>query len=226
MSARVTWRICLVLLGLTGCRSSQTPTGGTGEPPPKGVLAFRILADKSKTEDVDKVDACRAAFAKAGPTPAGMEEGYGWFRIKDPASFFRTKDVNGEFERVQKDTPVVVERRGDECYLLAHTGAEYVMTLAAGAPAWAVQSARVNRSTHGYAGIEVQLDDRGGALLEKLTQAHKDRLLGIFLDDKAISHATIKDVLRQKVLIAGSYAASEADNIVKLILEASGQPKP
>ncbi|HVP11797.1 MAG TPA: hypothetical protein VMV94_11490 [Phycisphaerae bacterium] len=208
---------------IAGCRSSQ-PAKPAGAPP-RGVLELRILADRSQDEGAGKIAACRTAFTKEGPTTRGAEEGYGWFKIKDPADFFKTKDLKGQFDRIQKETPLVTERRGDEYYVLAHTVEDYTMTHAAGAPEWSAQTARLNRSTQGYLAVEVELDGRGAAQLEKLTGDHRGKVLGVFLDDQTIMKLTITDVIRQSIRITGAFSLREAEDLEKLLQQSKGLPK-
>jgi hypothetical protein len=229
MPVRMTSWACVLALGLlmpAGCRSGQKGAKGPAGPAPKGVLEFRILADKAREQDAEQVDACRAAFAKDGPVECGPEVEFRWYKIKDPVDFFKNKDIATQFEDARKQSGMVLERRGDEYYVLAHTAPDYVMTRAGGSADWAVEKARVNRSTHGYVGIDVDLDAPGGARMEKLTQAHKGREMGIFIDDQVFLHATIQDVTHQNIRISGAFSLSEAENLVKLLQQASGHAKP
>jgi hypothetical protein len=218
---RTRWVIMALPL-LVACRS-----GGTANQPatlaPRGVLELRVLAAKSGDE-AEKFDGYRAVLAKDGPVPLGGEEAYGWFPIKYPGEFFKAKDVKRDFGAIQQGSPMVVAQRGDEFFVLARIGTDCGLTHAKGAPAWCIQTARVNRSTHGYVGVEVELDARGVAQVGKLMEAHAGKEMCIFLDGRAVVHTTLKPGVPQSIRLTGPFSLSEAENMVKLLMETKGAP--
>jgi hypothetical protein len=187
------------------------------------VLEFRVLAAKSDDE-AEKFDGYRAVLTKDGPVSLGVDEVYGWFPIKYPAEFFKTKDIKRDFGGIQQGSPMVVVQRGDEFFVLAHIGTDCALTHAKGTPAWCVQTARVNRSTHGYLGVEVELDARGLAQLEKLIEAHAGKELCVFMDGRAVMHTTLKAGVPPSIRLTGPFSLGEAESMVKLLMETKGAP--
>ncbi len=208
------------LLLVASCSSSQTATTQPAAEQPKGVLEFSVLAGRNDP-DAYRFDDYREALTQQGEFLLEDEPGYRWFAIKDPANFFKTNNLKDGFDRLQRSLPVIVERRGEDYYILAHTADEYVMTHAPGAPPWSVKTAQVVRSTRGYAGIGVDLDDAGKTQSEKLSRAHQGRPMGVFLDDRAVMHATTMDVLTEGFVIHGSFLPSEAEEVAKLLQKAA-----
>jgi preprotein translocase subunit SecD len=209
----------IVLLGAS-CSPSQTATTRPAAEKPKGVLEFRVLATKDDP-DAYKFSDYREALTQRGDLSLADGPAYRWFAIKDPADFFKSKNLKDEFDGIRKSRPEIAERRVDDYYILAHTAGDHVMTNVPGAPAWSVKTARVIRSTRGYTGIGVDLDDAGKSQLEKLAQSHQGRPLGIFLDDHFIMHAAVMDVITKGITIHGSFSPSEAEETVKLLRKTS-----
>ena len=218
---RTRW-VILTLPFLMACRSG-TPASRPTTEAPRGLLEVRLLAAKSD-EEADKFEGYRAILAKDGPVALGDKEEYRWFPIKYPSEFFNTKDAKRDIAGIQQGSQMIVAQRGDDLFVLAHTGADYTLIHAKGSPAWAIQAARVNRSTHGYLGVEVELDARGLALLDKLAQAQVGQELCVFLDGRAVMHTTIKAGVRPSIRLTGPFSLSEAESTVKLLNGTKGAP--
>jgi len=216
MRPHVRFSFPVTLLLVASCSPSKTASTPTAGEKPKGVLEFRVLAMK-QDPDAYKFSDYREALTQRGELALPDETGYRWFAIKEPADFFKSKNLKDDFDAIRGSRQEIVERRGEDYYVLAHTAGDYVMTHAPGAPAWSVKNAEVFRSTRGYAGIGVELDDAGGALLERLSQTHQGKQMGMFLDDRAIMHATIMDAVGKRISIHGAFSASEAEEVVKLL---------
>ncbi|MFQ5430387.1 MAG: protein translocase subunit SecD [Phycisphaerae bacterium] len=181
-----------------------------------GVLEFRILPENDRTNPI--FETYRETLKKRGPRPQPGEENYQWFEIEDPAEFTRLKDkLETEFDQRKNNLGVVVERYGDKYYVLAHIAEGYTMThtSAPGEKDWSLKAARFQRDQNGLPAIGFTLDQVGGSKFGVLTRRHKGKQLCIFLDDKAISNATIQSVITTNGQITGTFTPQEVRDTVK-----------
>ncbi|HUN82219.1 MAG TPA: protein translocase subunit SecD, partial [Phycisphaerae bacterium] len=188
-----------------------------------GVLEFRILAEADPSNP-EKYTSYREALKSRGPRRAPGEENYQWFAIEDVRDFLKMQNPDKEFEARKKAERVVVERFGDKYYVLANIGEGYTLTHKAGEKDWTLKGAHPDRDESGRPAIAFQLDELGGDKFSTLTRLNKGHLLCIFLDDQAISQATIQSVIRTQGRITGNFKLKEVQEMCKK-LEAGSLPK-
>jgi protein-export membrane protein SecD/preprotein translocase SecF subunit len=191
-----------------------------------GVLEFRILAE-GRQASPEKFEPYVEALKKAGPRRSPGEEQYQWFEVEDPADFLNIKDrrkLATDFERMKPGMQVIVERFGDKYYVLTHIGDAYALTHRQGERDWSLKAARFQRDQFGRPAIGFELDDVGGEHFAQLTRLNKGRQLAIFLDDQAVSHATIQSVIRNSGEITGTFTPQEVQDMVKK-LDAGSLPR-
>lgn len=188
-----------------------------------GVLEFRIIPKRD--------DANADVFAKyieqlktRGPRRMPGEENYQWFEIEDPSDFLKMKDLEKNFDAQKNALSVIVERFGNRYYVLTHIGDSYTLTHRFGEADWSLKSASVERDEIGRPAIGFTLDERGGDKFATLTRLHTGKQLCIFLDDEAISHATINSVIRTRGQITGSFSMQDVQDMVKK-LDAGSLPR-
>lgn len=188
-----------------------------------GVLEFRILAEADQSNP-EKYTSYREALKTRGPRRAPGEENYQWFGIEDVKDFLKMQNPDKEFEARKKAERIVVERFGDKYFVLANVGEGYTLTHKAGEKDWTLKGAHPDRDESGRPAIAFQLDELGGDKFSTLTRLNKGHLLCIFLDDQAISHATIQSVIRTQGRITGNFQLKEVQEMCKK-LEAGSLPK-
>ncbi|MCK6457725.1 MAG: protein translocase subunit SecD [Phycisphaerae bacterium] len=180
-----------------------------------GVLDFRILAENDPAEP-NKFDTYRANLKQYGPRPRPGEETFEWFEIEKPREFFKLeKDFEKHFERIKATQRFVTEQYGERYYVLAYLTSNKTLTHRPGEQDWQLKRAGATRDEQGSPAVSFELDERGGAKFDSLTRQNKGKLLCIFLDDKAVSAATIQDVIRTRGIIHGSFTQQEVLELVK-----------
>jgi len=188
-----------------------------------GVLEFRILAEFDKSNP-DRYSSYLESLKARGPRKAPGESEYQWFELEDPKDFLKLKDLERDFEASKRERSVVTERFGNKYYVLSRIGENYALTHRFGETDWALKSARFDRDEIGRPAIGFTLDERGGEKFAKLTQFNIQKPMCIFLDDQAISSATIQSVIRTSGIIHGSFSPQEVHDMVKK-LDAGSLPK-
>jgi hypothetical protein len=190
------------------------PTSQAVQPPSSGpvsTLGFRILAEATD-DGAGEFDAYRSALAKNGPTSLGEQTKYRWFRVWNQSAFFNKAGV----EDAVKYQHLVVGSFGGDCFVLAHVDEGYVLTNPRGT-GWSLQSVRVTKDGLGRPAIGFSLDERGAAKMRGLTSRNRQRQLGIFLGDEALTHATISSAVGADALIEGSFTQEETSEVAKLL---------
>jgi len=195
-----------------------------------GVLEFRILPTPDPQRPL-KYDGYVRELAKRGPR-AREEDLYGWYEIKNPASFLHleeSKKFDEEFE-VRKKTgnlPYVVEKYANKYYVLASRQPGEVLLHTRGQEGqtrWALESAIASRDPQtNQPCVLFNLDARGGILFEQLTRANIGRPLCILLDDVAYSAPNIKSAIRESGQITGDFTVADVMYLVNT-LEAGSLP--
>ena len=179
-----------------------------------GVLDFRILAAPDPSNAT--FDTYRETLKKRGPRPLPGEERFQWFEIENPADFLKIDNLEVEFEKRKNSLGVIAERFGDKYYVLAHIGEDYAMTHRSSQKKdWTLASAQFTRDQAGSPAIGFNLDEVGGVKFGRLTRLNKGKQLCIFLDDEAISHATIEAVITTSGIIHGRFSPQEVRDMVK-----------
>ncbi len=188
-----------------------------------GVLEYRILAEVDQANP-DKYAKYIEQLKARGPRRPPGEETYQWFEIENPADFVGVKNVNRDFETSKYRRGAVCERYGDKYYVLSQIGENYTLVHKPGSADWSLKSARPDRDQNGRPCMSFTLDERGGSKFDVLTRTNLKRQLCIFLDDMAISHATIQSAIRTRGQITGSFTVREVQEMVKK-LEAGSLPR-
>ncbi|MCZ6683926.1 MAG: SecD/SecF family protein translocase subunit, partial [Planctomycetota bacterium] len=188
-----------------------------------GVLEFRILAELDPA-DPKKYDRFVESLQTRGPRRRPGEEDFQWFEIENVNGFLDIKQAHKNFEANKNKTGVICEQLGDKYYVLSHIGESYSLIHAAGGRDWQLKSARADVDQNGRPAIAFTLDELGGSKFYVLTRENLKRQLAIFLDDFAVSHATIISAIRTNGQISGSFTSREVQEAVKK-LEAGSLPR-
>jgi len=181
-----------------------------------GVLEYRLLAEADPA-DPNRFESYREQLHRSGPRPRPGEETFEWFEIEKPRDFFKhSPDLLGkDFDRLKLNQKIVVDRYGDKYYVLSYIAGGKTLTHRPGETEWQLQSASPSRDDQGKPAVAFELDEKGGVRFEALTRQNKGKLLCIFLDDKAVSYASIEGVIRTRGIIHGSFTVKEVQELVK-----------
>lgn len=185
-----------------------------------GVLEFRILATRDpsnpdmlqspKPEYNERVQKYIDQLAKRGPRPETGDK-YAWFKVAKPK----------ENSILQAPDYYVVGKYLDVDYVLAHATPDMGLL---NDKTWSLVAASPDRdSTTGRLVVAFQLDQRGGDKFATLTSTNLKRPLCIFLDEEAISAATIESTISTRGQIRGSFTPQEVAYLVQT-LEAGALP--
>ena len=199
-----------------------------------GVLEFRILADRDTSNPTriksDRSDLSQeiAYYTKnleeGGPRPKTGDR-YRWFPVADVLDFMNLDDdTNLEQRLTDGNQHQILAQYAGAWYVLAHADPEFgLLSEAASGRKWKLKSAVPDRDENGRPSVSFTLDARGGSQFARLTGDNIGRQLCIFLDDEAMSHATIRSQIRQHGQISGSFSQDEVWQLVK-ILDAGSLP--
>lgn len=185
-----------------------------------GVLEFRILATRDpsnpdmlqspKPEYNERAQKYIDQLAKRGPRPEAGDK-YAWFKIAKPREN-SIKDAPGYY--------VLGEYLGVD-YVLAHATPDMGLL---NDKSWSLVAASPDRDpTTGRLAVAFQLDQRGGDKFSELTSTNLKRPLAIFLDEEAISAATIQSRISTRGQITGTFTPQEVSYLVQT-LEAGALP--
>ena len=193
-----------------------------------GVLEFRILAELDSSEP-DKYAGYVETLKARGPRRPPGEESYQWFEIEELERFLDIKDTDKrlileQFEQKKSTRGAICETYGDKFYVLSHIGDSYSLVHKPGEADWSLKNATRDTDENGRPSIGFTLDERGGSRFHVLTRDNLKRQLCIFLDDRAVSHATIISPIRTRGQISGSFTVREVQEMVKK-LEAGSLPR-
>ena len=188
-----------------------------------GVLEFRIIPKRDEA-NADVFARYIEQLRERGPRRTPGEENYQWFEIEDPSDFLKMAELETNFDTVKDNLSVIVERFGNRYYVLAHIADDYTLTHRFGEADWSLKGASFERDEIGRPAIGFTLDERGGDKFATLTRLNVGKQLCIFLDDQAISHATINSVIRTRGQITGSFTPQEVQDMVKK-LDAGSLPR-
>ncbi|MGD8450489.1 MAG: protein translocase subunit SecD [Phycisphaerae bacterium] len=166
-----------------------------------GVLEFRILPTHER-ENPTKYDVQRRQLREHGPLP--REGTLGWFKVDNPLSFFDLKTPADLAEFSQASTRYVVEKHGEDYYVLAKLSPED--GLLAEKKNWQLRSVSISRDQHGRPCVNFALDVVGGGLFEELTRKNIGNPLCILVDDVAYSAPNIQSKIRSNGQITGDFS--------------------
>jgi preprotein translocase subunit SecD len=193
------------LVGLqSGCRRHQP----AATRPAGAVLEFRILAERdpakpgetksSKPEYRRPIQEYLDSLKTEGPTtrPSGP---YRWFKLadSDPKSF--------------PDPPYVVAEHGGARYVLAYDTPDMGLLRTMG---WSIRNVRAGRGAMRRPTIEFMLAGRGPKLFGELTGNNIDRGLAVFIDNEAVSVATIRSAIFDSGQITGRFTQQYVNDMV------------
>ncbi len=193
-----------------------------------GVLEFRILPVRDPQRPT-LYDEYIRNLEKRGPR-AREEDQYAWFEIKNPPSFLRmeeAEDFDEAFDKVKATLHFIVERYANKYYVLASRQPGDVMVASRGEkgrPRWSLEAARASRDPQtNQPCVLFTLDERGGALMEQVSRAHKGDPLAILLDDVVYSAPTLQSTIRSRGQITGDFTVDDVMYLVNT-LEAGSLP--
>ncbi len=178
-----------------------------------GKLEFRILAqpdpsNPSRTaannpayrEEIKKyVD----QLAKYGPRPRPGDN-FGWFRI-DKAE---ENDIT--------TGPYIVSKYLDTPYVLAHSTPDMGL-LNTGQDDWKLRGAYEGADRQGRPAVHFELDRRGGDKFGDLTRNNLQKPLTIFLDNTAMSAATIQSEITTSGQITGNFSRADVVEMINTL---------
>jgi protein-export membrane protein SecD/preprotein translocase SecF subunit len=183
-----------------------------------GVLEFRILALKdpsnpemltsTKPQYNEPVAKYVEQLQKRGPRPEAGDN-YGWFKVAKP-----------EENSITQYTMYVVEEYLGTQYVLAHSTKDMGLL---NDRTWSLRAAYPGRDDQGRLAVHFELDTRGGDRFYTMTSENIEQPLSIFLDNEAISAATIRSAISTSGQISGNFTPAEVQYLVST-LEAGALP--
>lgn len=183
-----------------------------------GVLEFRILATRDpRSSDMltstnpeynERIDKYTTQLQKRGPR-AEPGDKYAWFKVAKPEenSILQSGEyVTGDYLGVK--------------YVLAHNTPDMGLL---NDKKWSLVGAGAGRDNTGRLAVDFELDTRGGDRFAKMTSENINQPLCIFLDQEAISAATIRSQIANRGQISGNFSPQEVNYLVNT-LEAGALP--
>jgi len=172
-----------------------------------GKLEFRILAtpDPSSPDMLDAdnpkykepIQKYKDQLTKYGPRPL-ENDNYQWFKISKP----------DENDIAKPNSPYVVDEYLGIQYVLAHSTDDMGL-INKGDNAWALRRASPGRDRQGRMAVNFSLDARGGDKFSVITGNNINRPLCIFLDEQAVSAATIRSRIGTDGQISGNFTPQD-----------------
>ena len=192
-----------------------------------GVLEFRILAERNQATP-DQIDSSSPTYngeqikkytdqlGKYGPRPRSGDN-FAWFKIAEKEG------------REWNEQAYIIEEYAGAQYILAHAQPDMGL-LHDRVSTWALRIAQQDRDSAGRLAVRFQLDHRGGVKFGDLTGRNKNRPLCIFLDNQAISSATIQSQIFESGIITGTFSEEDIRYLINTLnagtLIASLKPVP
>ncbi|MBN1844430.1 MAG: protein translocase subunit SecD [Sedimentisphaerales bacterium] len=162
-----------------------------------GVLEYRIIPLPGELTN-SEIERYTEGLQEVGPIRSSDDK-YAWMQIRSPDDF-RRDVVRGVYLGVD--------------YVLASNRPEETMLHVPGGEGWQLRNCRPTSDSLGRPAVGFSFNEAGTSLFWDLTKAHKDRLLGIFLDDEAISAPSIDEPIYQSGIIRGSFTPQEVQDLV------------
>ncbi len=196
-----------------------------------GVLEFRIMAER-EPGNPSRLSAREPAYAQSvddyvqqladrGPRPKPGEP-YQWFKIQDPVSYIKAKDID-EVRNRYRNHPTIIGEYAGNFYALAYAVPDYGL-LAGSQRKWKLESALGTRDFNtGKPIVQFGLDPPGGDLFGRLTRANVGKQLGMFLDNECMSSARIQSEIQRRGVIEGDFTPADIAYLVNT-LEAGSLP--
>jgi SecD/SecF fusion protein len=183
-----------------------------------GVLEFRILP-RQISDNPSAFDTHRDGLRKQGPR---YRSNYVWLPIENPQQFlWPGSEEPATEEEAMNSTQLVIQKYTGKWYVLAGGGTREAPDRSKGLLAskdWALKRAIATRdySTNRPA-VDFQLNARGGAFFQNLTENNLKQQLCIVLDDTAISQAIIQSKIRDRGQITGDFTPERVQYIVSTL---------
>ena len=180
----------------------------------KAKLEFRIVpSQRELTAAGVNVDQRKEQLEQEGPLKAGTDE-YVWQKIRNPRDPGNT-DQRGGFPEVNRDgIPLVIGKYLGDKYVLVSNNPEEPMLHETGPGAWKLSNCQPTTNLWGKPAVGFSFNEAGTKQFWDLTKAHKGQLLGIFLDDVALSAPNINTPIFQRGIIMGDFSPQEVHDIV------------
>jgi len=183
-----------------------------------GKLEFRILAqpdpsNPSRTvsgepqyrEEIQKyID----QLEKFGPRPREGDY-FAWFEIANP-------DEPGSIADPKFASSYIVSEYLGTKYVLTHSTDDMGL-LNTGDETWKLRGAYTGSDQQGRPAVNFELDARGGKKFGRMTRNNIGRPLCIFLDNKAMSSATIRSEITTRGQISGNFSQTEVANLINTL---------
>jgi len=183
-----------------------------------GKLDFRILAQRDPSnlgqtlsnepkyrEEIKKyVD----QLAKYGPRPREGDN-FAWFVVANP------DEEDGIADPRFAEHYIVSEYLGTK-YVLTHSTDDMGL-LNTGEDTWKLRGAYERPDQQGRPAVSFELDRRGGKKFGMMTRNNIDRPLCIFLDNKAMSAATILGEITTSGQITGNFSRAEVTELISTL---------
>jgi len=200
-----------------------------------GVLEFMILADRDPGSPTmikaerdprlrEEISKYTDQLKKYGPRPRAGEH-FRWYEIKKIVNFLRLDDES-QWEQRKDTSQQITAKYAGSYYVLVHNDPEYKMSGKGKTKGgkWKLIYALTDRDPQTGGNIVVfGLDARGATFFGELTGANIERQLAIVLDDKVMSHATIRTRITERCQISGDFSQEDVLYLVRT-LEAGALP--
>jgi len=179
-----------------------------------GVLEFRIVPSQQDVAAAGvNVEQRKEQLEQEGPIKASGEK-YVWRVIKNPQDPSKP-DERGKFREFNSDgIPLVIGKYLGVKYVLVSNLPDETMVHETGPGAWKLRNSRPDTDQWNKPAVGFSLNQSGTGRFFDLTKAHKGRLLGIFLDDEAISAPNINTPIFQRGIIMGDFSPQEVQDMV------------
>jgi protein-export membrane protein SecD/preprotein translocase SecF subunit len=182
-----------------------------------GVLEFRIIPSEQELANAGVIVAQKKEkLEQDGPLKANAEgdQKYVWQEIKNPSDPENPDDRRGFRERNSDGVPLVIGTYLGTKYVLAANQPNETMLHETGPGAWKLSNSRPTSDQWNRPAVGFSFNQSGTGKFWELTKAHKNRPLGIFLDEEAISAPNINTPIFQSGIIEGDYSADEVQDMV------------
>ncbi len=172
-----------------------------------GILEFRVLPTSGHPEtDSDLMTNYIDSLKEKGPRYAS-DENYIWCEVEE-----KPEEKWGAVDGQKR--PSITGVFGDKTYVLASNKKNEVMLHGTDERKWKLEKATQGQDQYGGRAISFLLDDRGGDIFRRITNANIDRPLCILLDGIAISAPNIQTKIGRQGVITGRYTEEEQQDMI------------
>jgi len=165
-----------------------------------GILEFRVLPTITDSQlDTDRINRYLKNLQEKGPKYASDDQ-YIWFEIENINEWAVPNAIVGRF--------------GEKYYVLCSNRPDEKMVHSGGERQWKLERAYPTQDRMGRRAIGFRLDERGAALIGRVSGKNIGRPFCILLDSIAISAPKIESRLRRDSIITGTFTRTEVDDMV------------